>query len=156
MLIKEDCGEVCDTSNNFIRKSGIHFDQISKNFQCEYLFESPIIENSTKVSEQIVPPDLNILPKDIQQQYTFEGRIPLLYHYMNGIEYFMDAKQIVTKTTTKSWNRKHIEIGQERYRNNVLVGGYGTEVVVNMTRLIKKYMHEHVSTFKLPVCHFSV
>ena len=33
--------------------------------------------------------------------------------------------------------------------NNVLVGGYGTEVVVNMTRLIKEYMLEHVSMYLL-------
>ena len=33
MLIKEDCGEVCDTSDNFFKKPGIYFDQIVKNFE---------------------------------------------------------------------------------------------------------------------------
>ena len=44
----------------------------------------------------------------------------------------------------KLWERKSIEIGQELYRNDMLFGGYGTEVVFNMTRLIKEYMIEQV------------
>ena len=44
--------EEINTSDNFPKVPGIYFDQIVKNIQCEYLFESPQIENSTDVSEQ--------------------------------------------------------------------------------------------------------
>ena len=154
MLIKEDCGEVCDSSDNFFKKPGIYFDQIVKNFQCEYLFESPLLANNLDVSGQQlnnVPPSLDNLPKDVQQQYTFEGRIPLLHHYLNDMAYLKDAKQKaqIGKIGAKLWEKKNIEIGQENYRNHTLVGGYSIEVVVNMTRLIKEYMLEHVSMYLL-------
>ena len=37
-FIKEDCGEVCDTSDNFVKKPGLYFDKIVKNIECDYLF----------------------------------------------------------------------------------------------------------------------
>ena len=45
-FIKEDCGEVCDTSDNFVKKPGLYFDKIVKNIECDYLFESPLIDSS--------------------------------------------------------------------------------------------------------------
>ena len=50
ILIKEDCGDVCDTSDKFSKVAGIYFNQIVKNIQCEYLFESPQIENSIRTT----------------------------------------------------------------------------------------------------------
>ena len=52
ILIKEDCGEVCDTSDNFSKTPGLYFDKIFKNINCDYLFESPLIDGYTDVSEQ--------------------------------------------------------------------------------------------------------
>ena len=51
-LIKEDCGEVCDTSDNFVKKPGLYFDKIVKNIECDYLFESPLIERNADMPEQ--------------------------------------------------------------------------------------------------------
>ena len=149
MLIKEDCGDVCDTSDNFFKAPGIYFDQITKTIQCEYLFESPVIENNTDVSEQQLnnaPPVLDNLPKDVQQQYTFDGRIPLLYNYINDIQYLQNSERKAKRKINrdKLWERKSIEFGQELYRNDMLFGGYGIEVVIDMTRLIKEYMIEQV------------
>ena len=149
MLIKEDCGDVCDTSDNFFKAPGIYFDQLTKNIQCEFLFESPIIESTTDVSEQQLnnaPPILDYLPKDVQQQYTYEGRIPLHYNYINDIDYLQNpAKKFKRKIyRDKMWEKKSIEVGQKLYRQNALFGGYGTEVVLNMTQLIKGYMIEQV------------
>ena len=149
ILIKEDCGDVCDTSDNFIKAPGIHFDRIEKNIQCEYLFESPVIEDNTDVSEQQLdndPPVLANLPKDVQQQYTFEGRIPIFHTYMNDIRYLRDSEKKAKMEIIRdnAWERKSIEIGQEQYRNDMLAGAYGSGVVVNMTKLIKEYMIEQV------------
>ena len=63
-LIKEDCGEVCDTSDNFVKKPGLYFDKIVKNIECDYLFESPLIESNGDVPEQQyynnAPPTMNV------------------------------------------------------------------------------------------------
>ena len=63
-LIKEDCGEVCDTSDNFVKKPGLYFDKIVKNIECDFLFESPLIESNADVSEQQyynnAPPTMNV------------------------------------------------------------------------------------------------
>ena len=149
ILIKEDCDEVCDTSDNFFKASGIYFDQIMKTIQCEYLFEPPLIENNIDVSEQQlnnVPPALDNLPEDIQQQFTFEGRIPLLHNYINDIKYLQDSERKAQMEIIKDklWEKKNIEVGQEEYRNDMLFGAYGIQVVLNMTRLIKEYMIEQV------------
>ena len=164
ILIKEDCGEVCDTSDNFFKAPGIYFDQIMKAIQCEYLFESLLIENDTDVSEQQlnnVPPALDNLPEDVQQQFTFEGRIPLLHNYINDIKYLQDSERKAQMEIIKDklWEKKNIEVGQEEYRNDMLFGAYGIQVVLNMTRLIKEYMIEQVCNsphyFNLKMCGFS-
>ena len=41
ILLKEDCGEVCDTSDNFERKPGKYFDVIKKEIECDILLTSP-------------------------------------------------------------------------------------------------------------------
>ena len=41
------------------------------------------------------------------------------------------------------WSRENIEAIQEQYRKD-MTSGYGTEVVRNMTRLIKEHMIEQV------------
>ena len=151
ILIKEDCGDVCDTSDNFSKVPGIYFDQIEKNIECEYLFESPLIENSTDVSEQQFdnnPPVLYHVPKDIQQQYTFESRIPIFHQYMNDIDYSQNPDKKAKMEIRKDilWEKNSIEISQEQFRNDMLFGAYGTEIVLNMTKLIRDYMIEQVCT----------
>ena len=71
-LIKEDCGEVCDTSDNFVKKTGLYFDKIVKNIECDYLFESPLIESNVDVAEQY---DNNVPPKmDAGENHAFKKR----------------------------------------------------------------------------------
>ena len=151
ILIKEDCGDVCDTSDKVSKVPGIYFDRIEKNIECEYLFESPLIENSTDVSEQQFnnnPPVLYQVPKDIQQHYTFEGRIPIVHQYMNEIDYSQnpDKKAKMEIRRDILWEKNSIEISQEQFRNNMLLGAYGKDVVLNMTKLIREYMIEQVCT----------
>ena len=45
-LIRLDCGEVCDTSIQPIRKEK-YYDYIDKNVDCLGLFESPVLEQTT-------------------------------------------------------------------------------------------------------------
>ena len=36
LFLKEDCGEVCDTSDNFVKKPGKYFDVIKKEFEWDF------------------------------------------------------------------------------------------------------------------------
>ena len=49
-LIKEDCGEVCDTSDNFVKKPGLYFDKIVKNINqnIQQQMSSKLLETTTK------------------------------------------------------------------------------------------------------------
>jgi hypothetical protein len=44
ILLKEDCGEVCDTSTNVGTTPGPYFDQVTKEFDCQALFEGPLFD----------------------------------------------------------------------------------------------------------------
>ena len=53
LLIKEDCGEVCDTSDRFKKNKGKYFEVIEKRFECDILLTSPIINPSVIKEEQM-------------------------------------------------------------------------------------------------------
>ena len=69
---------------------------------------------------------------------------------MNDIDHLQKAEKKATMKIirAKLWERKSIEIDQKLFRNNKLFGAYGTEVVLDMTKLIKEYMNEQEQ-----VCH---
>ena len=92
---------------------------------------------------------LCIVPQEILHHYTFDGRIQLQPHYLykenGGSIKFKDPGLQAIHETTKAqiWSRENIEATQEQYRKD-MTSGYGTEVVRNMTRLIKEHMIEQV------------
>ena len=53
LLIKEDCGEVCDTSDRFKKNKGKYFDVIEKQFECDILLTSPIMNPPVIKEEQM-------------------------------------------------------------------------------------------------------
>merc|ERR1712223_1233969 len=139
-FIKEDCGEVCDTSDNFVKKPGLYFDKIVKNIECDYLFESPLIDSSNAdMAEQYwyrtkeeyhnkdnAPPKMDIVPQEILQHYTFDGRIqlqPLYAHAENGDSIkFKNAnlQAIHEEEKAQIWSRENIEASQEIYRKDIM------------------------------------
>ena len=96
---------------------------------------------------------LPIVPQEILQHYTFDGRIqlkPVYSYFENGeaIKFKNDKLQIVhEKKKAQIWSRQNIEATQELYRKDIMAGDYGIEVVRNMTRLIKEYMIEQVPIY---------
>ena len=89
-----------------------------------------------------------IVPHEILQHYTFDGRIqlqPLYAHAENGDSIkFKNAnlQAIHEEEKAQIWSRENIEASQEIYRKDIMKGIYGIEV--NMTKLIKEYMIEQV------------
>ena len=43
ILLQEDCGEVCDTSDEFKKIPGNPFDTMKKEFECDILLTSPTL-----------------------------------------------------------------------------------------------------------------
>ena len=44
MFLQGDCGDVCDTSSQFPIKAGKYFDTVTKEVECEALFDSPYVD----------------------------------------------------------------------------------------------------------------
>ena len=53
--IKEDCGEVCDTSEKIKVTSGSIFDQVKKHIKCDSLFASKHIDASDNTTFSNAP-----------------------------------------------------------------------------------------------------
>ena len=91
---------------------------------------------------------ITIVPQEILQHYTFDGRIqlqPLYAHAEKGDSIkFKNANLQAIHEGKKAqiWSRENIEASQEIYRKDIMKGIYGIEV--NMTNLIKEYMIEQV------------
>ena len=54
LLLKEDCKEVCDTSDIFLKKPGKYFDVIKKEFECDFLLESSSMYQKLILEEQMI------------------------------------------------------------------------------------------------------
>ena len=151
ILIKEDCGEVCDTTDKFVKQPGQYFDKITKDINCDYLFESPLIDGGfTDISEQQLEnnnkpeaPTFHNVPKEILDLYTFDGRIPLESSYLNDVHWVPERKPENDEKITL-WNKELIDEFRGFHKKGVLRGGYSTEIVNNMTRLIKEHMQDQV------------
>ena len=67
-------------------------------------------------------------------------------NFIKGVNFSLlsERKAQMEIIKDKLWEKKNIEVGQEEYRNDMLFGAYGIQVVLNMTRLIKEYMIEQV------------
>ena len=60
LFLKEDCGEVCDTSDNFVKKPGKYFDVIKKEFECDFLLESSSMYQKLVLDEQMIKDGMGV------------------------------------------------------------------------------------------------
>ena len=129
-LIKEDCGDVCDTTKP--GRKGFYFDVIDKDIDCESLFASPMMELSAGYSKPLM---LEELPKEIRYQYSYNGRVELVEHYLN------DANG---KTHQTKWSKELIEMMRKLHREGKNPGSYGIETVQNIDKHIKGHMLDQI------------
>ena len=77
-LIKLDCGQVCDTDIQPLRKSK-YYDYIEKNVDCLNLFESPVLEQTVlepvELNQYYQPPNFCELPEELKDLFTHQGKI---------------------------------------------------------------------------------
>jgi hypothetical protein len=80
-LIQLDCGQVCDTNIQAIRKEK-YYDYIEKNVDCLTLFESPILEQTAMeedTDKTYKPPAWCELPLQLRQAFTYNDRIKVSF-----------------------------------------------------------------------------
>jgi len=149
LLLKEDCGEVCDTSDRFVKKPGKYFDVITKEFECDFLLESSSMYQELVMDEQMIktkkndkedyhPPRITQVPQEIAEMYTFDKRVPLKEFQFNK-----DAKWI-ENPEQPNWNIEDINRMMNAIQNGNLIGGYGIEVCNEMKYIMKEFMIENI------------
>ena len=81
--IKQDCGEICDTSENLKVNPGPIFDQVHKNFNCDGLFSSKHIDGKDEIIFKKYPPRLREIPQEIISLFTYQNRLSIRDYYFN-------------------------------------------------------------------------
>lgn len=142
LLLKEDCGEVCNTSDNFPKQLGKYFDNIQKNIDCDLLFESPMMDLPVIKEEQMnttKPPKVHEIPTEILNMYTFDQRVII------GSVYFdLDAHWTESEDFSSTWTKEMIEYHIMLHKAGKHYGGYGSEGVKNMSRVFNEHMKDQV------------
>ena len=141
-LLKEDCGEVCDTSDKWFKQPGKYFDMIKKEFECDFLFESdlevPRIDAEQYDEAFKSPLRVFHIPPEILEMYTYEQRVPVASNHMD------DAKWTAEKDEENIWSKEIIDLTMKAYKEGTLFGGYGPKIVKNMSTIIQDHMIDQV------------
>ena len=151
ILLKEDCGEACDTNTEkYFEKPGKYFDVLKKDFECDFLFEEamdPILIKEEQVMKDTVkrgPPTVYDLPKDIAALYTYDYKVQLYGMYINNSKW-TEQEEITV------WSKEEIEYGTELLAKGELRGGYGSKTTDEIKEILQKHMDDNVNN-----CHVLV
>ena len=151
IILQEDCGEVCDTSDDFKKITGNPFNTMKKEFECDILLTSPTLNPPLVFDEQIInkrPPRISELPKTISNLFSYNNRVPLYSRY-----YERDSS-LITKPENPHWNIKDIGgLVKELTETGQIYGAYGVKTSRDMVQILKKYMIDSVRT-KLITSYF--
>ena len=104
--IKQDCGEVCDTSENLKVTPGPIFDQVHKNFNCDGLFSSKHIDGKDEIIFKKYPPRLREIPQEIISLFTYQNRLSIRDYYFNQADFSTKDPIIYTFWTTDLLRQK--------------------------------------------------
>ena len=141
-LVKEDCGEVCDTSSKFSKKPGKYFDIISKDFECDILLTSPILNSPLIEEEQLYrlnkPSSLYDVPKQILEMYTYDKRVPFFVKYFNQAYWNGNLEY-------SNWDPESVDLMIQLVEKRILQGGYGNKFSNQMKDLLEEHMIDNVS-----------
>ena len=113
ILLKEDCGEVCDTSDKWFKQPGKYFDMIKKEFECDFLFESdlevPRID-SEQFEEFKAPMRAFTIPPEILELYTYDQRVPVHSNHMDDAKWTENEKENI-------WSQEFLEIYKKQFKD---------------------------------------
>ena len=122
--IKEDCGEVCDTSEKIKVTPGSIFDLVKKQIKCDSLFSSKHIDALDDATFFTAPRKQDI-PENILELFTYNRRISVYDHYFNQA-HFSRPKM---NENIKIWSKELLQNLKELYtKGKYMNTGYGPEV----------------------------
>ena len=138
--IKEDCGEVCDTSKTMKVTPGKIFDQVKKHIECDRLFFSKHIDTQDDISYSDAPRMQNI-PENIMELFTYNRRISITETYFNQ-SYFIRTQQ---NTKKKIWDQKLLSEIKESQKNRKFTNhGYGPNITHSISEIMDNEMTDKV------------
>ena len=140
--IKEDCGEVCDTSEKIKAKSGSIFDHVKKHIKCDSLFSSKHIDAQDDTTF-INAPRKQDIPQNILELFTYDRRISVYDHYFNHA-HFSRPK---LNENIKIWSKELLQNFKELYtKGKYMNHGYGPEVTHMISDMMDNKMLDKVET----------
>ena len=144
LAIKEDCGEVCDTSENMKVIPGSIFDQVEKHIECDRIFFSKYIDAQDDTIFSDAPRKQNI-PENIIELFTYNRSISIHETYFNQA-YFSRPTH---NTKMKIWDKKLFENFRELYKNRPYMNHqYGPEITHSISEMMDKKMIDKVRTLE--------
>lgn len=109
--IKQDCGELCDTSRN--GTPGLFFNHINSQVNCKALYMNPYIDMGHNLDH--AP---NNIPKELLKYYNMDGRISIS-------PYYFDRRYLGGLASKSHWTKEDIENKIDLARMGKLKGAYG-------------------------------
>ena len=131
-MLKEDCGEVCDTSIEGI--PGDPYPVIEKDFDCDVLFSSPLLDPDD--IESIVPFDE--VPKEIRDMFTYGDRMP--FGGYNFDDSPKTKKEFGFHGQLYSWDRHSFKMLRRQFRTGTMRGGYGYRNTDQISGALRDHM----------------
>lgn len=112
-LIKQYCGELCDTSRK--GTPGPFFDHINANINCKGLFMNDYYDQSHGLLH--AP---KVIPEDLLDDFTMGNRTPVRYTYF-------DQQYLGKDALVPVWSRELIENWISLAKQGMLIGNYGID-----------------------------
>ena len=86
------------------------------------------------------------IPKEILNEFTYQGRITFVDWFLNDTHWINDDKKI--------WTKEYIETLRTDFRNGTLIGTYGKDVIRTLSAQLDQYLPNCVIIFQcLSVVH---
>ncbi len=128
-LIQSDCGQVCDTSVEPVRK-GKYYDVIEKHFECDDLFQSEFLEGwqLERSNSDDLPVLMRLwdLKESAREYYGYQGKVHVRDLFFDGLR---EKRRKASKNEEPDivWTAEKVNNLRALFRNQKLVGTYGVE-----------------------------
>ena len=140
--IKQDCGEVCDTSENLKLTPGPIFNQVDKNINCDGLFSSKHIDTKDDIIFKHAP-SLGEIPQDIIKLFTYQNRLSIREFYFDQADFSTKKKNDQARIWSKEIFHQFETIYNRKGEMSYLMG-YDSEIVYKIADLIEETMLDKV------------
>ncbi len=120
--MREDCGELCDTSR--VGTPGLYFNHTTANINCSALFRIPYLDMGHGLKK--AP---RMIPYQLISEFTMNKRMTLKLWYFN--QGFMNNKKVL------NWTEKLINEQIKQVANGTLKGSYSIKVTAILLQGLK-------------------